>query len=323
MSERLQLTKFKTGPNRPPITSYEQFHRDAVEDNIAVDVHMQEQPDAIGNILMVHGAGGGSWAWEAYFGLLGDSYNLYALSWRGHFTSTPVDDANSADYVRDQAAVLAAIAERNDLPIHVIGHSYGGATSVLLEAQSGGDIASLHLLAPVVPLDYSPIQQVMVPAILPRIIRASLQSDNPSGRSFQGMFLVEAQMERYLEAYASQPFSVEKPGLLADDAFDVGWQNTLGEAYQTVGESDLPVWFIVARYDNVVVTRRQQDTAEAMDAPLIELESGHYIQLDNKARESAEIILTNLEGDAIGFNLLTGAYPTRPVWNPSFVIRYL
>ena len=85
-----------------PITNYERFTVQ-VEEEIAVDVHMRETPSATGNIFMVHGAGGGAWVWEIYFELLPDTYNLYAISWRGHFTSTPVEDADTADYARDSS----------------------------------------------------------------------------------------------------------------------------------------------------------------------------------------------------------------------------
>ena len=44
-----------------------------------------------------------------------------------NFESSPVEDADASDYVGDQIAVLDAIENRNNLPVHVVGHSYGGA----------------------------------------------------------------------------------------------------------------------------------------------------------------------------------------------------
>lgn len=78
-----------------PITSYPKFTV-SVSDNVAITVYARERKGALGNILMVHGAGGGAWAWEAFFDKLPRGHNLYALSWRGHFDSSPVEDADSA-----------------------------------------------------------------------------------------------------------------------------------------------------------------------------------------------------------------------------------
>ena len=68
----------------PPINDYEHFDV-AVEDEVVVRVHAREMPNATANIYMIHGAGGGAWAWEDFFDQLPEHYNLYALSWRGQF----------------------------------------------------------------------------------------------------------------------------------------------------------------------------------------------------------------------------------------------
>ncbi|MEM7345041.1 MAG: alpha/beta hydrolase, partial [Chloroflexota bacterium] len=303
---QMASAKTQTTPTTP-ITAYDSFSVH-VEENITVDVHMREVPDALANIFMVHGAGGGAWAWELYFNRFPDTYNLYAISWRGHFTSSPVEDANTADYVRDQLAAITAISNRNNLPIHVIGHSYGGATTVLATAQASEQVSSLHLLAPVVPLDYTFIQAQVVPLIMPPILRnstakettaaeaaAASGEDSDGSGTYTGMFLDQTQMERYWDLYAGKPFSVEKPSLIAVDGLSPAWQIKLDNAYKAVGKADLSIWFLIARYDNVVIPDEQRETATEIGAPVIELESGHYIQLDVEADKSAEVIVANLE----------------------------
>lgn len=280
--------------SRPvPISNYGRFSV-PVTDEIEVMVYARETETAVGNIFMIHGAGGGAWAWEAFFETVPETYNLYALSWRGHFDSTPVEDANSQDYVEDQLAVLAAIGERNELPIHVVGHSYGGATAVFMTAEVPDQVSSLTLLAPVVPLDYSWLQAQIVPRLLTPIIRSALDPEGGIDGPFEEMFLAETQMVHYNEQYASQPFSVEKPGLLAEDGFAVEWQSQLEAAYQQVGASGLPIWMQIARYDNTVVPQRQRDVASANEISFIQLESGHYIQLDVQNADSASMIVAHL-----------------------------
>ncbi|WP_109434010.1 alpha/beta fold hydrolase [Aquimarina sp. AU119] len=289
----LTVSKKSEHPSRyKSITSYDNFYVE-VEDSISIQVYSRETTNAVGNVIMIHGAGGGAWAWEVYFECLPTKYNLYALSWRGHFGSTHVIDANTHDYVIDQKTVINTVMRRNSLPIHIIGHSYGGATSVMLEAQSENTIASLHLLTPVVPLNYSSIQKILVPVIAPFFINYS-NGNNPSG-TYGNMFISQRRMEYYHELYAGEEFSIEKPGLIAGDGISADWQIQLDKAYQAIGEKTMPVWMFIARYDNVVVPNRQYKTALAIGAEVIEFESGHYIQLDIEAEKSVAHIIANLD----------------------------
>ena len=58
--------------------------------------------------------------------------------------------------------------------------------------------------------------------------------------------------------------------MIAVDGVSVARQKKLDDAYQVIGKMDLPVWFLTARYDNVVVPDRQHMTAKAIDASIIE-----------------------------------------------------
>jgi pimeloyl-ACP methyl ester carboxylesterase len=149
-----------------PITNYVNALVTANND-IELSVIMREKPGATKNILFVHGAGGGAWVWEYFFEYMPESYNLYALSWRGHYNSSSVNDANTADYVEDQFVATAFIQARSNKPIHIIGHSYGASTAVLQSAASGEHIMSLTLLAPVVPIKYTLLQRLLIPTIAP------------------------------------------------------------------------------------------------------------------------------------------------------------
>ena len=280
-------------PDVPNIGSYDSFEV-PVEDGIGVTVYVRESDTAVANILMIHGAAGGAWVWEYYLATFPNEFNLYAMSWRGHFDSSPVDDANSADYVLDQTAVLSAIQGRNALPVHLIGHSFGGATAVLQTAGMVDQVASIHLLGAVVPLQYSPIQRQIVPRLLPPIILQAAGEDGQGASPFPDMFIATDRMKAYQIEHASQPYSVEKPGLMPGDAFAVAWQEELDVAYRTVAQSDVPVWMIIARYDNVVKPADSREMAARLGVTAVQLESGHYIQLDLQALESAKLILNNL-----------------------------
>lgn len=293
-------TDSRTESPPPPIDSYDSITV-PVEDNVSVSVHLRESAGATQNLFLVHGAGGGAWVWEEYFDIVPENVNLYAVSWRGHFTSSPVEDANTTDYVADQLAAIDAIQERNDLPIHVVGHSYGGATTVLATAQSPDDVSSVSLLAPVVPLDYNFVQAALVPVVAPIFINGTAdkiesaieKGEGPTG-PYEDMFLDQAQRDRYWDLYAGKPFSIEKEGLIAGDGVSSGWQDKLDDAYKTIGDAAIPTQFMVSPYDNVQSHDEQIETAESIDAPVIELESGHYIPLDVSVEQSIDLVLEHI-----------------------------
>lgn len=274
------------------ISNYESFLVRVTPD-ISVNVYAREFDEAEANIFLVHGAGGGAWSWEYYFELLPRKFNVYALSWRGHFDSSPVEDARIRDYVRDQEAALLSVSRRNDLPIHVVGHSYGGASATIQAAQSELDIKSLTLLAPVVPLDYTLAQRLIVPTIAPYFIKTG-EPEQIDG-TFGDMFLSETRRRYYFDAYASQDYSIEKPGLIAGDGVSARWQSTLDEAFEVVTSKAIPTEIVSARFDNVIVPRRQERIAKLHNIEMITIESGHYIPLDDLAEESVELVITHIE----------------------------
>lgn len=267
----------------------------AVDKELSISVYARESDNAVANILLVHGAGGGAWVWEYFFQQLPVKYNLYALSWRGHFDSTKVSDANASDYMLDQQSVSTEITKRNKLPLHIIGHSYGAATSVLQVSKSDSDIASLILLAPVVPLDYTVAQRLLVPALAPYFIRKSLKQGNQAEGTFGGMFLSKKRMHYYYELYAKHDYSKEKPSLIAVDGISPQWQQSLLHSYQELANRDIPVSIFIARYDNVVVPKRQRKLAKLIKANVIETSSGHYLPIDVGEDEIIKVIIDILE----------------------------
>ena len=256
-----------------------------VTDNVQVTVAVRETAFAEANLFLIHGAASGAWAWEYFFEHVPQKFNIYAINWRGHFTSSPVKNARSADYVADQEAVLSMIASRSDLPIHIIGHSYGGATAILQAAQTNNTIESIMLLAPVVPLDYTLIQRLIVPHIAPYFIAKDTDNGNDPNGVFGGMFLSSLIMQDYFKRYASADHAKEKPDLIAGDGVSTSWQRQLLNAYISVSDSRIPITIISARYDNVVVLERQQNLATQIGANFIVVDSGHYLPLDSYAEK--------------------------------------
>lgn len=273
------------------IDSYDRFVVDS-NDTVRISVYARESESAAANVLLVHGAGSGAWAWEFYFRSLPDDYNLYAMSWRGHFDSTPVRDANSDDFILDQEAVAQAIAERNHLPIHLVGHSYGAATAVLQVAERDDRFASLTLIAPVVPIDYTATQSFLLPLVAPWFIE---QENDPDG-AYGSMFISERRMRHYYREYAGKSFSEENSRLISGDGVSPKWQRRLESAYKRVADLKLPVMMMIARYDNVVSPERQTRTGAQIGFEPTMLQSGHYIPLDIRSDTSSAVLSSFLSG---------------------------
>ena len=245
-----------------------------------IRVYTRESDAATANVLLVHGAGSGAWAWEFYFEMLPSHLNIYALSWRGHFDSSPVQYANSSDYIDDQVATMRAIRLRNYLPIHVIGHSYGAATVVLQTARmDSNQFTSMTLLAPVVPIELTVSQRVLLPLIAPVFI----ERENSIDGIYGGMFLSKNRMRYFFDKYAGQDFSDEHYGLIAEDGVSHAWQMELQDAFSKVATRQIPMLMVIARLDNVVVPARQRQIASRLGMTLVHADSGHYLPLDGLA----------------------------------------
>lgn len=95
-------------------------------------------------IVLLHGFGGSHRDWDRVWPRLDARVIAYDLP--GHAAS--LAGADAAAPRRAAAAVLADLAERGEDPVHLAGHSMGGAIATLMALEAPARIASLTLLAP-------------------------------------------------------------------------------------------------------------------------------------------------------------------------------
>lgn len=96
-------------------------------------------------VVLLHGFGSESDAWRPFLQGYGGGRPILALDLPGHGTR-PLDRPASFEAVVD--AVEAALVGPGLGPVHLVGHSLGGAVAVAVAARGAVDLRSLLLLAP-------------------------------------------------------------------------------------------------------------------------------------------------------------------------------
>jgi pimeloyl-ACP methyl ester carboxylesterase len=104
-------------------------------------------------LLICHATGLCGGAYRPLAAALAPHHHVFAIDMRGHGESTPPadDDFGWSGMADDVAAAAAAIAEEAPGPLHVVGHSMGGAAALLAEHRRPGTFAGAYLYEPIVP----------------------------------------------------------------------------------------------------------------------------------------------------------------------------
>jgi pimeloyl-ACP methyl ester carboxylesterase len=106
--------------------------------------------DAIGRgpvVLLLHSTASSSAQWDALRHALADRFTMVAVDLHGYGRSDPWPGGTPAS-LDHEAAAVRRVMDRFDGPMHLVGHSYGGAVALKL-ALSGRSLASLTLAEPV------------------------------------------------------------------------------------------------------------------------------------------------------------------------------
>lgn len=108
----------------------------------AVQQHLRRRPMVIA--LHCWGASGRQWSPLAKH--LGEEFNVIAPNLLGRTTPWHGDDAFR---LADEAAPLIALIDTLRTPVHLVGHSYGGAVALRIARERPRSVASLSLYEPV------------------------------------------------------------------------------------------------------------------------------------------------------------------------------
>ncbi len=98
-------------------------------------------------VMLLHSSACGNRQWRRLIEDLKDGYRVVALNLFGYGGTTPWPDG-ALQTLDDQAALVAAVAERIGEPLHLVGHSFGGAVAMKAALQLSEQVSSLILLEP-------------------------------------------------------------------------------------------------------------------------------------------------------------------------------
>ncbi|WP_113448377.1 alpha/beta fold hydrolase [Rhizobium cremeum] len=103
-------------------------------------------PHAAAPLVLLHGFGGGAFAWRRVTALLPSDLPVIAYDLPGHGGSLGADGLGGAG--RMAKAILSDLEGRGISVFHLAGHSLGGATAALIALRRPEAVASLTLVAP-------------------------------------------------------------------------------------------------------------------------------------------------------------------------------
>jgi pimeloyl-ACP methyl ester carboxylesterase len=99
-------------------------------------------------VILLHSSGASSAQWQALIERLGPRYRVIAPDLYG-YGATPNWPGGGPFSLRREAGIVRALLEDCDEPVHLVGHSYGGAVALHLACEHGDLLRSLTLVEPV------------------------------------------------------------------------------------------------------------------------------------------------------------------------------
>ncbi len=99
-------------------------------------------------VVLLHSSANSSAQWRALRADLETRYRVFALDFYGYGGTDPWP-GHRALTLADEAALVGALIERCDGPVHLVGHSYGGAVALRVALHRPERIAAMTLIEPV------------------------------------------------------------------------------------------------------------------------------------------------------------------------------
>lgn len=113
-------------------------------DDVKVEAKIEGDGDEA--VVFVHSSASGIWQWKSYQQALADQYVTAAVHLYGYGSTSPWARPR-AQCLRDQGRLIHAVVETLDRPVHLVGHSFGGAVALEASRQCS-DVRSVLVYEP-------------------------------------------------------------------------------------------------------------------------------------------------------------------------------
>jgi pimeloyl-ACP methyl ester carboxylesterase len=220
--------------------------------------------DAIKNVVLVHGAWADGTGWKPVYDILvKDGFNVSIVQ-------------NPLTSLADDVAAVDRVLARQDGPVILVGHSYGGV--VITEAGTDPKVAGLVYIAAFAPdkeesvssLIANPVPGYDPPPILP-----------PVG----GYLLLDK--AKFAAAFAGD-VDAETAGFMADSQVPWGVDALAGVVTEPAWKSK-PSWYLQVRDDRMIPRPAQEFMSKRAGAAVVEVPGSHAIYVSNP-RAVADIV---------------------------------
>jgi len=98
-------------------------------------------------VVLLHGSAGSDAHWRGLFDRLAERFQLFAPNLHGYGETDPWPGERALS-IADEAALAEALIDRIGTPVHLVGHSYGGAVALRVAHDRPERISRLTLVEP-------------------------------------------------------------------------------------------------------------------------------------------------------------------------------
>lgn len=267
-------------------------------DGMRLHVRRTPGPDGGAPAVYVHGLGGSATNWTDLAAQLAGNAGGYAVDLPGFGRTEP---AVGYPFTLDaQADAVRRLIEHVGAPVHLLGNSMGGSTSMIVAARHPELVRTLTLISPGVP-DLRPDPRRMSDPrmaltflpVLGRPARRSLAAASPRTRAEQIMRLCMAEVDRV------RPHRLDEAAVEAEERMNQPWASgaleraTVGllrawlrfgpdSMWRLLPRIDVPTLVVWGTEDRLVSVRKAEKTARLLPRGrlLVLPRTGHVAQIE-------------------------------------------
>jgi pimeloyl-ACP methyl ester carboxylesterase len=219
---------------------------------------------AVKNIVLVHGAFADGSGWEALFGILN----------RKGYNVSIVGNPNTG--LADDVAATRRVLDRQDGPVILVGHSYGGA--IITEAGNHPKVAGLVYIAAFVPGENETLLQ---------LLQAGPPAPNSGILPPDAAGFIWYDMKKYHSGFCAD-LPAEKAAFLAASQIPVS-ASVFGASFANPAWKNKKSWYVVATEDQTIPPDGERFMAKRANAIVTEIKASHLVFM-SKPQAVADVI---------------------------------